>query len=125
MFAPNARRSGRSCALAGTLAAVIVVLSPPPARAHFTLNAPPSWAAQDALGGPQKSAPCGQADPGQAPVASGIVTKFHPGQTITVTIDEKIFHPGHYRVALAADQNSLPADPPVTAGATPCGSTVI
>ena len=39
--------------------------------------------------------------------------------------DEKVPHPGHYRVLLAKDQASLPDDPKVTAAGTPCGSTVI
>jgi MYXO-CTERM domain-containing protein len=45
---------------------------------------------------------------------------------LTLTINETIFHPGHYRIAIANDIASLPADPPVTAtSSTPCGSTVI
>ena len=43
-----------------------------------------------------------------------------------ITIDEKIFHPGHYRIALAAnDPSELPAEPVVTAGSTPCGSVPV
>jgi hypothetical protein len=96
------------------------------AEAHFTLEAPASWANQDSLGGPQKSAPCGQSDPGMSAVATGAVTAFRPGETITVTIKETVFHPGHYRVALAvADRSELPADPAVTPGTTACGSTTI
>jgi MYXO-CTERM domain-containing protein len=100
---------------------------PATARAHFALQAPPSWAAQDDLGGPQKSAPCGQADPGQPPSQSGTVTSFAPGDTVTITINEKIPHPGHYRVVLSTTgQSGLPVDPLVTAvGTDPCGSTVI
>src|SRR6185436_19691353 len=67
-----------------------------------------------------KLGPCG--DEGSAP-ASGIVTPFAPGETITITLDETIFHPGHYRVALAvADRSELPPEPPVTPGDTACGS---
>jgi hypothetical protein len=58
-------------------------------------------------------------------VPTNDVSNFHAGDTITVTIDEKIFHPGHYRVALAQDMSSLTADPAVTAGDTPCGSAAI
>ncbi|MFZ5893485.1 MAG: SCE4755 family polysaccharide monooxygenase-like protein [Myxococcota bacterium] len=105
---------------------LIAVLAPRSTRAHFTLHAPASWANQDAVGNPQKSAPCGQADPGMPAVATGKVTAFSPGETITIIIDETVFHPGHYRVALAVeDRGELPMDPPVTAGTTPCGSTVI
>ena len=95
------------------------------AHAHFALNAPAAYSAQDSLGLPQKSAPCGQADPGIPLVPTNILTSFHSGDTITVTIDEKLFHPGHYRVALAQDQKGLPADPFVTPGATPCGTAQI
>jgi len=95
------------------------------AHAHFALNAPPAYSMQDSLGLPLKSAPCGQADPGTPVVPTNIVTSFHEGDTITITVNETIFHPGHYRVALATDQNGLPADPTVTAGATPCGTAVI
>jgi MYXO-CTERM domain-containing protein len=103
------------------------VLIPVAARAHFVLQAPPSWAAQDSVGSPQKSAPCGQADPGQAASPSGTVKAYAPGDTVTITINETIPHPGHYRVVLSTTgQSGLPADPPVTAvGTDPCGSTVI
>jgi hypothetical protein len=102
-----------------------VLLGSAPARAHFVLQAPACYSQQDGVGSPQKSEPCGQADPTSPLVATGTVTHFQPGQTIDVTIDEKIMHPGHYRIALAADQSSLPPDPMVTAGSTPCGSAAI
>src|SRR5215468_3254519 len=95
------------------------------AHAHFVLDAPAAYSVQDSFGLPEKSSPCGQADPGTSLVPTHIVTSFHSGDTITVTIDEKVFHPGHYRVALAQDQHGLPADPTVTAGATPCGTAQI
>ncbi len=79
----------------------------------------------DFLGGPQKSAPCGQDDPGQPLTQSGKVTAFQEGQTISITISEVIPHPGHYRVSIAKDLASLPADPAVTAGSSACGSTII
>ena len=46
----------------GLGAAAALVASP--ARAHFILQAPASWAEQGPLGDPQKSGPCGQDDPG-------------------------------------------------------------
>jgi hypothetical protein len=104
---------------------LLAVVAASSAWAHFKLMAPAVYSQQDANGSPQKSAPCGQADPGQAVVPTNAVTTLVAGSQVTVTVDEVIFHPGHYRVALAADQASLPADPPVTAGTTPCGSTVI
>src|SRR5437016_5120056 len=95
------------------------VMIPAAARAHFILQAPQSWAQQDALGMPEKSGPCGQADPGTPAVATNVVTTFAPGDTVTITINEVVTHPGHYRVVLSeSGQSGLPADPPVTAGST-------
>jgi hypothetical protein len=95
------------------------------AHAHFTLREPACYSEQDSFGSPQKSAPCGQADPGAMAVPTGAVTAYAVGGMLTLTIDETIFHPGHYRIAIANDMASLPADPPVTPGSTPCGTTVI
>jgi MYXO-CTERM domain-containing protein len=111
-------------ALAGAAAAAAVCTSvAAPARAHFTLDAPASWMSQDFIGSPQKAPPCGD-ETGGTP--TGTVTAFGEGDTITITIDEKIFHPGHYRIALAVnDPSELPAEPLVTPAATPCGSVEI
>ncbi len=95
-----------------------------PAHAHFFLVAPDSWMSQGGYGDPQKLGPCGNEGGG---TATGKVTEFRPGQTIEVTIDEKIFHPGHYRVALVVnDRSELPPPPAITAvGFDPCGSVEI
>ena len=93
------------------------------AEAHFILEAPASATEQNDLGDPQKAPPCG--DDGTA-VYTGEVTTYQPGETITITIDERVYHPGHYRVALALDDPSQLPDPPEgTPGATPCGSAPI
>jgi uncharacterized protein (TIGR03382 family) len=100
------------------------VLAPRLSQAHFILQDPAAVQSQDVLGSPQKLAPCG----GESPAApSGIVTPYHPGDTINISIDETIFHPGHYRIALAVnDRSELPAEPTVTPGvSTPCGSAPI
>ncbi|WP_437617883.1 SCE4755 family polysaccharide monooxygenase-like protein [Sorangium sp. So ce1151] len=110
---------------AALAAAAISALYPAVARAHFSLLEPACYSEQDNLGNPQKSAPCGQADPGSPVEPTGEVTTYVQGQTITLTIEEGIFHPGHYRVSIAPDQESLPPDPEVTPGSTPCGSTEI
>src|SRR5262245_64268279 len=101
-----------------------VLLTPAAARAHFVLQAPASWAEQGTGGDPQKSAPCGQADPLTPAVPTNIVTSYAPGDTVTITINETTAHPGHYRVALSTTgQSGLPADPPVTpVNGDPCGS---
>lgn len=101
----------------------VIAVVPSSASAHFTLDAPESYMSQDLLGSPQKAPPCGDDGSG---TLTGAITAFQAGQTITITIDEKIFHPGHYRVALAPnDPSELPPEPPVTAGSTDCGSTTI
>lgn len=91
-------------------------------QAHFVLTSPPSAFEQSGLGDPQKAPPCG--DNGTA-VATGELTAVQGGDTITVTIDETIFHPGHYRIALALDDGVFPEEPPVTPGTTDCGSAPI
>jgi hypothetical protein len=96
------------------------------AEAHFVLQSPPAWMSQDSLGLPEKTGPCGdEYDGTDAATPTGIVTAVQAGQKITVTINEVIFHPGHYRIALATNRSALPADPAVTAGATPCGTSAI
>lgn len=107
------------------VAVVAVTALASPALAHFKLVSPAASFEQDSFGSPQKSAPCGQADAGQSAVPTNTVTQLMTGQTISIEIDETVFHPGHYRVSLAQDMASLPADPPVTAGTTACGSTAI
>jgi len=113
------RRPARLAALVALLAGL------PDARAHFVLESPACVSEQNFLGDPQKSAPCGLADPGNPPVETGLVTHVQSGTTLDITIRETIFHPGHYRVLLAPSADALPDDPVVTPGATPCGSTVI
>ena len=81
--------------------------------AHFTLRSPASWLVEDDKGDPQKLAPCGGTlqSPG---VPTGAVTDVKGGQTLKVVVQETVFHPGHYRIALARRRNLLPADPEVT-----------
>lgn len=102
-------------------------LVPASARAHFVLQAPASWADQDSSGMPEKSAPCGQADTGTPANPTGMVTHFAPGDSVTVTINEAVAHPGHYRVALSTTgQAGLPADPTVTVvGTDQCGMAAV
>lgn len=101
-----------------------VVVSPSIGRAHFVLQSPAANFEQSGLGDPQKAPPCG--DNGNA-VATGMVTSFQGGETITITIDETVTHPGHYRVALAVnDPSELPPEPEVTPGDTfDCGTAEI
>src|SRR5690606_19815234 len=80
------------------------------AQAHFALVSPASWIEQDERGDPQKLAPCGGtlADGG---TRTGAVTDVQGGGMLRLAIEETIYHPGHYRVALAPRINLLPPDP--------------
>jgi hypothetical protein len=90
------------------------------AHAHFKLLEPASWIEEDDRGDPQKLAPCGGtiADPG---VRSGAVTEVDGGSMLRIIVDETIYHPGHYRIALARRPNWLPADPVATTQETERG----
>jgi hypothetical protein len=94
--------------VAATAAAVAPAVS-----AHFKLLEPASWLVEDDRGDPQKLFPCGGTlgDPGEA---TGAVTTVTGGSKLKIVVNETIFHPGHYRIALARKRNSLPLDPPVT-----------
>lgn len=80
------------------------------AKAHFFLESPASWIAQDERGDPQKMAPCGGtvADGG---TRTDAVTAVQGGSMLRVAINETVYHPGHYRIALARRINWLPGDP--------------
>ena len=95
------------------LAAVPAIVAAPTVSAHFKMLAPAGWIVEDMRGDPQKIAPCGgtNADPG---TPTGAITPVKGGGRLTIAIDETIFHPGHYRIALARTREALPADPEVT-----------
>jgi len=97
----------------GWLVAIPAVLAAPSVSAHFKMLAPAGWIIEDMRGDPQKTGPCGgtNADPG---TPTGAVTTVKGGGKLTISIDETIFHPGHYRIALARAREALPADPEVT-----------
>ena len=83
----------------------------PSGIAHFRLLEPASWLQENQLGDPQKMAPCGgtSTDPGKPTDA---VTSVQGGDKLHIKIQETIFHPGFYRVALAVNsRDELPKDP--------------
>ena len=89
--------------------------------AHFVLVSPAASMVQNRLGDPQKMAPCGgvsanagRGTPANPGVASGAVTDIKGGGTVHLLLHETVFHPGHYRVALARTAAELPPDPVVT-----------
>jgi len=95
-----------------SLLAILAVA--PVATAHFKLLAPQSWLVEADNGDPQKAAPCGgtSANPG---IPSNAIGKIPGGQKLHIKVQETVFHPGHYRVALAVNSRTeLPKDPMVT-----------
>jgi hypothetical protein len=99
------------------------------AHAHFVLVQPAASLMQNRLGDPQKIAPCGgvSANPARGSAAnpgvpSGAVTNVKGGADLPLLVHESIFHPGHYRVALARTVSQLPPDPEVTVVQTEKGA---
>lgn len=91
--------------------AVAAAALPTIVSAHFKLVEPASWLIEDQRGDPQKAGPCGgtNADYGKPSYA---VTKVAGGQKLHIKVLETIYHPGHYRVALAVNSpTELPVDP--------------
>src|SRR6201985_71726 len=91
--------------------AAALALIPLSADAHFKLLAPASWVEENQLGDPQKAAPCGgtNADFGKPTYA---VTDVKGGGLVHVKVQETVYHPGHYRIALAVNSpTELPIDP--------------
>jgi len=88
-----------------------LVLFPTLSQAHFRLLAPASWLVENQLGDPQKAAPCGgtNTDFGKPTYA---VTDVKGGTALHVKVQETVYHPGYYRVALAVNSpTELPVDP--------------
>jgi hypothetical protein len=96
---------------AAFLAGSIVAAAAPSVSAHFILKKPASWIEENQLGDPQKLGPCGgvSKDPGKP---TGAVTEVPGGELLRLQVQETIYHPGHFRVALSVlDRSELPADP--------------
>lgn len=107
--------------LAAVLCASAMMTAAAPAWAHFILLAPDAWIEVNQLGDPQKAGPCGtKAEiPG---VPTGKVTAMKGGDMLHIKIQETIYHPGFYRVALSVlDRKELPADPVATTRESPRG----
>jgi hypothetical protein len=86
----------------------------PYAGAHFRLLEPQGWLEENNLGDPQKLGPCGGTSANSG-TPTNAVAKVQGGQMLHIKVQETIFHPGHYRVALAVNSRSeLPPDPAVT-----------
>jgi hypothetical protein len=103
------------------LAAVMAASLSVALDAHFILVTPAASIVQNRLGDPQKIAPCGgvsanaaRGTPATPGVPSNAVTELKGGSTFHLLVQETVFHPGHYRVALARTAAELPPDPVVT-----------
>jgi hypothetical protein len=110
-------------------AAIAVASLSAVADAHFVLIMPAASLVQNRLGDPQKIGPCGgvSANPGRGTpanpgVPSGAVTNVKGGTDLPLMVQESIFHPGHYRIALARTMQQLPPDPEVTVTQTEKGT---
>jgi hypothetical protein len=90
--------------------ALLAALPQPVADAHFKLLAPESWIVEDQRGDPQKLGPCGGTS-ANAGTPSNIVGQAKGGAPLHIKLLETIYHPGHYRVALAVNSvDELPPD---------------
>jgi hypothetical protein len=106
------------------LMAVALFLIPAASQAHFRLLAPASWIEENALGDPQKAAPCGgtNADFGKP---TYVVTPVVGGSLLHVKVQETVYHPGHYRIALAVNSpTELPVDPKATTATDASGKVM-
>jgi hypothetical protein len=98
----------------GILVGAVLVSNSAVTRAHFKLLEPASWLVSNDRGDPQKAAPCG-GDLKDKGTPSNVVGKAIGGQKIHIRVLETIYHPGHYRVALAVNsRDELPPDPVTT-----------
>ena len=96
------------------VAAGLMIAVPAAVHAHFKLLEPASWLIEDNRGDPQKAGPCGGTnnDYGKP---SYVIGKAVGGQKLHLKVQETVYHPGHYRVALAVNSpTELPLDPETT-----------
>lgn len=80
---------------------VVLLVGIGTAHAHIHLTYPPVRTTD------QKTGPCGAAGSQRGTN----VTAFEPGETITVTFDETVDHPGHYRIAFDDDGDDVFQNP--------------
>ncbi len=115
----------RSRAWLSLLAVSTLALLPTVAQAHFMLLQPSSAYSQGGLyGDPQKTAPCGPSATNPA-TATGLVTTYRAGDTVTLSVRETVYHPGHYRVAIGPDPSKFVTPPVTQVGTDQCGMTTI
>ena len=109
------RSSNRLTILLGALGVGTLSLSahreaPAPAP-HFILLEPISWLIEDQRGDPQKAGPCGGSNTNWG-TPSYVINQARGGSMLHLKVQETVYHPGHYRVALAVNSpTELPLDP--------------
>ena len=98
----------------GVVVGAVLVSNSAVTSAHFKLLEPASWLVANDRGDPQKAAPCG-GDAKDKGTPSNIVGKAVGGSKVHIRVLETVYHPGHYRVALAVNsRDELPPDPVTT-----------
>src|SRR5471032_3098156 len=103
------------------VSAVLVAAVPAVTHAHFKLMEPASWIVEDERGDPQKGFPCGGSNTDYGKPSYN-VTQAIGGAKLHIKVQETIYHPGHYRVALAVNSPAeLPVDPKATTETTDKG----
>ena len=93
---------------------VLVAIVAPATHAHFKMLEPAGWLVESDRGDPQKAGPCGgDGKGGGSP--TNVIGKAVGGSNVHLKLLETIYHPGHYRVALAVNsRDELPPDPVTT-----------
>lgn len=81
------------------------------ASAHIKLTSPTARHVTNQLGDPQKNEPCGPAGNGGTP--TNAVLTVDAGSMLTVQWTETIYHPGHFRIAIAEQTSALVTPTPV------------
>ena len=78
---------------------------------HFKLVEPVDWLVTSDRGDPQKTGPCGGSNTDWG-TESHVINEARGGSKLHLKLMETVFHPGHYRVALAVNSmHELPPDP--------------
>jgi hypothetical protein len=94
-----------------TILAIAAAGVPSGSQAHFRLLEPAAWRVVNQLGDPGKAATCGGTYTGFGKPTYA-VTDAKGGTKLHVKVQETVYHPGHYRVALAVNSpTELPLDP--------------
>ena len=99
----------QSARVISAMVVAAAIAAPAVVQAHFKLLEPASWIVESERGDPQKAAPCGAQPDAKF---TETVAKVTGGSKLHLKLLETIYHPGHYRVALAVNsRNELPTDP--------------